>query len=170
MSATGPVTLVDFLRDPEIDEQRLELLDGQIIQGHGRTWHEGEIVVNAGILLHDLGEASISARAVIECADASLVPALSFFRQSPGIGDSYVYQPPNVVVDVRDSNRSDKQLNRMAEIHRQFGVESVWLVDPDREEVRIIEAGSERTLGRDDRLTSDAVPGLDAPVADLFRH
>ena len=53
-------------------------------------------------------------------------------------------------------------------IYRAFGVESVWVVDIERESVDVYEGGVRRTLSGDDELTSPAAPGFRATVSRLF--
>ena len=168
MSTTTRVRLADFLLNPEIDESRLELIDGEVAAKSMPTWDHGEAAGEIFVILRSYGKASVEPRAVIEAAGASPVPDVAFYREGkPGKGE-YMHNPPHVAVEILSPGQSMPFMRRKAALYASFGVESIWIVDLERLQVHVIEGGTERLLVPGQRLTTPAVPGLDVDVSGLF--
>ena len=58
-------SLEEFLADPEIDERRLELIDGEVYEKPMPTWGHGTLALEIGTALREHGFASVEPRAVI---------------------------------------------------------------------------------------------------------
>ncbi len=121
-----------------------------------------------GSLLEPFGEAGVGPRAVIEARNSSPLLDVAYFRSGPPDENDYIRTPPHVVVEVMAEGGDIGVARRRVELVASFGVESAWMVDIDRKELRIIERGEERLLTRGQRVTTPAVPGLDIDVAELF--
>ncbi len=168
MSTTTRVRLPDFLLNPEIDESRLELIDGEVAAKPMPTWEHGEAAFEIAAILRRFGRVAVEPRAVIEAANASPIPDVAFYRDGkPGKGE-YMHNPPHVAVEILSPGQGMPFMRRKAALYTNFGVESVWIVDLERLEVHVIEGGTERTLVPGQRLSTPAVPGLDVEVAALF--
>ena len=168
MSTPTRVRLADFLLNPEIDELRLELVDGEVAAKPMPTWDHGEAAGEILVILRSYGRVSVEPRAVIEAANASPIPDVAFYRDRKQRRDGYMYNPPHVAVEVLSEGQGLPFMRRKAALYTNFGVESVWIVDLERLELHIIEGGMERTLVPGQRLTTPAVPGLDVDVSAFF--
>lgn len=168
MATTTRVRLADFLLNPDIDESRLELIDGEVTEKPMPTWEHGEAAGEIYVILRQFGRASVEPRAVIEAAGASPIADVAFYREGKPPKRDYMRTPPNVVVEVMSPGQSLPFMRRKAELYASFGVESIWIVNLERAELRVIEDGQERLLLAGQRLTTAAVPGLDVDAAALF--
>ena len=168
MSTPTRVRLADFLLNPEIDESRLELIDGEVVAKPMPTWRHGKAAGKIWAILDPLGSASVEPRALIESAGASPIPDVAFYRAGEPVDDEYMHNPPHVAVEVLSPGQGMPLMRRKAALYSSFGVESVWVVDLNRREVHVFELGTERTLAAGQRLTTPAVPGLDVDVSALF--
>ncbi len=168
MATTTRVRLADFLLNPDIDESRLELIDGEVTEKPMPTWDHGSSAGRIFVILEELGFTSIEVRAVIEVAGAAPLPDVAFYREKPTITDGYMRQPPNVAVEILSPGPSMPFMRRKAALYFSFGVESVWMIDQERSEIHLLEDGKERLLRPGDRVTTPSVPGLDVDVLQLL--
>jgi Uma2 family endonuclease len=77
-------------------------------------------------------------------------------------------RPPDIAIEVRSPGQSRPELRAKVELYRDFGVTSIWLIDPERLEIEIFEGGTRRIFGLSDTLTTAVVPGFTLGVHDLF--
>lgn len=170
--ATTPtrVRLHDFLLNPEIDERRLELVDGEVTEKPMPNWGHGKLANRLCSMLDDFGDASVEARAVIEAANASPLPDVAYYRETGPNWEDYMSRPPQVAIEILSPSQTLAFLRRKAALYFSFGVESVWLVDPVNETVYVLEDDTERTLRGDDVIRSSSAPGFECTVAVLFRR
>lgn len=168
--ATTPtrVRLHDFLLNPEIDERRLELIDGAVTEKPLPQWGHGKLAMRLAARLEEFGDASIEPRAVIPAANASPIPDVAFYRSGGPEWDAHMSEPPHVAIEILSPGQAVGYLRRKAALYFSFGVESAWLIDPVQERVIILEGDQERTLRQGDVITSTAVPGFAYPIAELF--
>ena len=101
-------------------------------------------------------------------------PAMSWVSPEVGFGavDAAVLQaPPRWVVEIAGSRPLRDAMADRVRDWLAFGVELVWVVDPDERRVhRITESGAHEA-GNDATLTGDpVVPSLSFSVDDLFRE
>ncbi len=168
MATTTRVRLTEFLLNPDLDESRLELIDGEVTEKPMPNFGHGRVALLIGGILNRFGVASVEARAVIDAAGASLIPDVVFYRDGePGDLD-YMRNPPHVAIEIMSPGQSSDSMRRKAALYFTFGVESVWIVNLARNEIHVLEGGQEQVLTPGQRLTTPAVPGLDVDIADLL--
>jgi Uma2 family endonuclease len=164
--------LEDFLADPEIDERRLELIDGEVHAKPMPTWGHATLAGELYAMLRPYGFAGVEPRAVIGRTAAfdasSLVPDVAFYRDSPPQAEEWMTRPPHVAIEILSPGQARRDLRAKIDLFIAFGVESVWLVDPSSRSVEVYEGGARRILGEDDTLTTDSVPGLAINLRELF--
>jgi Uma2 family endonuclease len=89
--------------------------------------------------------------------------------QVGGHTGGYRRVPPVLAVEVAGREEQEADLREKAAWYLGHGVKVVWLVLPDTREVVVVAAEGERRHGRGDTLPPNpALPGLVAPVAELF--
>jgi len=82
----------------------------------------------------------------------------------------FLRQPPELVVEVMGSDATwDKLEEKVSEYHA-FGVDEVWVIDPNTFSVRVYPKNAKsRLLHESDTLTGGKLlPGFKCKVADLF--
>jgi Uma2 family endonuclease len=172
MAIAARVTLEDFLKDPQIDERRLELIDGEVCEKPMPTFEHGTLAGELYAALRTFGYASVEARAIIPAVQrfdaSSPVPGVSFYRdRRPPPGD-WMRFPPHVSIEIVSPGQSRLELRAKIELYLAFGVESAWIVDPERRAIEVHEAGTRRVFADGETLTTPAVPGLSLDVSALF--
>ena len=90
------------------------------------------------------------------------------------LGDRMVAAAPDIVAEVLSDDRN-RDLIYKRQIYAEAGVLEYWPIDPRNDTVMQLElcdgAYVERAvLGVDDVLTTPLLPGLEIPLADIFRH
>lgn len=164
--------LDDFLALPEIDERRLELIDGEVYEKMSPRWGHGALAIELGAALRSVGFASAEPRAIIPqgsgADESSLLPDVAFYNENPPSPDDWMRRAPDVAIEILSPGQGRRDVRAKVDISLQFGVGAVWVFDIDRESVDVYEGAARRTLGRDDRLASAAVPGFEVHVGELF--
>ena len=158
-----------------------ELVRGHLIVREPPGTYHGEVAANLLILLG----AFVKGRALghvfsqdtgfkIESnPDTVRAPDLAFVNRerSDLIGRrGYSALVPNLVAEVLSpDDRAAEVLEKVAQ-WLDAGVEIVWVVDPDRHEVRVHRGdGTLTVLSRNDRLDGEAVlPGFSCGIAEIF--
>ena len=89
-------------------------------------------------------------------------------------GVVYVEGVPDIVVEIMSNDRS-RDLVRKRQIYAGYGVLEYWIFDLVADTVAQLELSGNQymeraSLGADDTLTTPLLPGLEVPLADIFRH
>ena len=89
-------------------------------------------------------------------------------------GVVYVEGVPDIVVEIMSNDRS-RDLVRKRQIYAGYGVLEYWIFDLEADTVAQLELSGNQymeraSLGADDALTTPLLPGLEVPLADIFRH
>jgi Uma2 family endonuclease len=172
MSTTTRLRLDEFLAMPDIEERRLELIDGEAVEKPMPTWRHARIAGMLITALNQVGTAGAEARAIIPASatvDASApLPDVAFYRSDPPADDEWMTRPPHVAVEILSPGQSRRDLRAKVDAYVAFGVESVWTVDPATRTVDVHEQGERRTIAEDGILESAAAPGFAMPLSELF--
>lgn len=84
---------------------------------------------------------------------------------------------PDLVVEVGSpgTRRRDERLKQ--QLYERFGVSDYWVIDPELESIKVYRAVEGRyvrrhelTLENDDVLTTPLLPGLELPLARIFKN
>jgi Uma2 family endonuclease len=161
------MTLEEFLARPDIDERRLELIDGEVCEKVSPTWGHARLAIRLGSILEDYGFAGAEPRAIIPPNHAPIAD-LAFYRADPPADDSYMTHPPDLMAEVTADFGERERIARKAELYREFGCRSVWIIDFARREVEVYEDGKRTVYGEGDIIRTAVVPELELPVAALF--
>lgn len=172
MVIASRLTVSQFLDVPHVEERRLELIDGEVYPKSETGFDHGSVQLEIGGLLKQYGRASSEARTLIPGSgirrDSAVLPDVVFFRKESVREHGHVTRPPHVAVEILSPGQSLLEMTAKARIYLDFGVESVWLVDPVGRTIEVFEAGERRTLESDDVLSSPSVPGLSLRINALF--
>lgn len=93
MTTATRVSLQEFLARPDIDEARLELIDGEVVEKPMPNWGHGRIAIILGSILMPLGYPSAEPRAIIPGGPSATAarpsrtwPSISKSRRTSGSG------------------------------------------------------------------------------------
>ena len=90
------------------------------------------------------------------------------------VGDRMVEGAPDIAIEILSSDRR-RDLVRKRQLYADAEVPEYWIFDPDGDTATVLELRdgeyAERVvLGTPDTLTSPLLPGLEIPLADIFRN
>jgi Uma2 family endonuclease len=172
MSTQTRLSLGEFLALPDIDERRLELIDGDVYEKMSPRWGQSRLALKLGRLFDDIGYAGVESRAIIppggDLGPSSPVPDVAFYRDDPPGDDEWMTTPPDVAVELLSLGQSRAAMRTKVAAYRAFGVPSIWVVDLERKNVDIYEGGARRTLAGADLIASEHAPGFSISVNELF--
>jgi Uma2 family endonuclease len=174
-AVTTPMTVEEFLRLPEVEGERLELIHGEVIS-MSMSGQPHEIVkknLNKTLVLwlaqSSQGDVFVEAGYRLDEHDA-LIPDLSVLfpgRLTPG-GRGVIRGAPELAVEVVSSETADR-LEEKIELYLEHGSKSVWVVYPKTRTVRIFDIqGGARRFERDEPLVDPLLPGFSVPTAAIF--
>jgi Uma2 family endonuclease len=171
------LTLEEFLAMPDIDERRLELIDGEVFEKMSPTWDHGELTIVLGELLRKAGRAAAEPRAIIppspDRRGSSPLPDLAFYRSGRPGPREWMESPPDLIVEILSPRQSRIEMRAKVDVYRAFGVPVVWVFDLERRAVDIYEhtegeAGRWITVSGDELVTASTVPGFAHAVEALL--
>ncbi len=184
-SSRVKLTYDDFVHFPD-DGKRHELIDGEhYVTPSPNTRHQ---TVSVNLLLcigmwletHPLGRV-YSAPFDVVFSDIDIVEPdllyLSHERARAVLTDKHVKGAPDLVIEIGSpgTRRRDETIKR--HLYERAGVAEYWFVDPEVDTVRVYRRDGDRFAvvrellrETDDVLTTDLLPGLDIPLARIFRE
>jgi len=167
MATASGMTLDQFLAIPSFDEKRLELIDGEVWEKPMPAWDHGRIAIVIGAALN-----SAEPRAMIPATgdfdESTPLPDVAFYRDSPPGKGEWMTRPPHVAIEILSPGQSRREMRTKIALYAAFGVESVWIVDPESELVEVYEGGSRRIVSGDETLASPSVPGFAMNLREIF--
>lgn len=171
---------------PEPDDKlKLELDDGKLyIMPRPRIAHQGALIRLAHYFLiyqDSLDEPSFEVHAdIIVALPAELprlfAPDLSVILRGNDavVSERIIEGAPDIVVEILSSDRN-RDLVRKRQVYAEAGIPEYWIFDERNETVMPLELRDgmyvERTLlTAVDTLSTPLLPGLEIPLAGIFRH
>ena len=182
MVITAPVrklTYADYCRTP--DDERYELLDGELIMVPAPGTGHQRIAIRLGSLLHvfvekrGLGQVFAAPYDVVLSETNVVQPDLLFIanERTHIITPDNVQGPPNLVVEILSPSAANRDRTLKRALYAQYGVPEYWLVDPDARTVTVLRLGAAgftvaARYGAGETLTSPTLPGFTANLDNLF--
>lgn len=176
----GTATASDVARIVDHEDRLCELVDGTLVE-RAPGWAESLLVVD--LIGHLDGPAREGRRGFLVGPKAPVqlrpglvrAPDLAYYlrKNLPGgrlPRDSVAALVPDLVVEIWRPGNTPAEMKRKAGDFRAAGTRLVWLVEPRRRRVRVLEPGGRQAiLGADDTLDGDPVlPGFRLRVGDLL--
>ena len=125
MTTSTRLTLEEFLAMPDIDERRLELIDGEVYEKLSPTWDHGELTIVLGELLRKAGRAAAEPRAIIpptkDRAGSAPLPDLAFYRTARPGAREWMQSPPDLAVEILSPGQSRMEMRGKVDLYRSFG-------------------------------------------------
>jgi Uma2 family endonuclease len=146
---------------PEDDHSRVQCRVGFMLFEHAEILGLGKARATVGVILRRNPDRVVG-------PDAAFIAIRSLpVRTSP---EGYLETIPELVVEVRSKNDTLPELRDKVAEYLAAGAQIAWVVDPRTKTVTVYRPGqdaSELRIG--DVLTAEgAIPGFQAPVAELF--
>ena len=154
------------LMDPPDDDH------GNVVLNISRAladWFQDSPDVTTGYACHEIGLCVASDPDTVYC------PAISFFNTGQQFAESdsnVANSVPALVVDIASANDRRREMRRRTLGYVELGVKVVWVPDPMKKEVQIIQSGrhTEALAGRQTVTAGEILPGFEITVSDVFRQ
>jgi Uma2 family endonuclease len=178
------LTYDDFVQFPD-DGMRHELIDGEHYVTPAPKYRHQIILGNLHLLIaswlegHRIGRVILSPFDVL-MSDFDVVEPdllyLSHERAATVITEKYAQGIPELVVEIASpsTRRRDDGIKR--HLYERVGVAEYWIVDPEVDRIRVYRhdgnsfgAAIESSREHGDVLTTPLLPGLEMPLARIFR-
>ena len=182
------LTVAEFmdldLPDPE-DKRKLELDDGKLyIMPRPRIAHQrtqGRLIQHFFNFLDTFDEIPFDVHPDVIVALPSELPRLFapdltvILRENEAVvSERMIEGAPDIVVEILSSDRG-RDLVRKRQVYAEAGIAEYWIVDELNHTVTPLELSGHEYVERgvltdDDTLTTALLPGLEIPLADIFRE
>lgn len=166
--------LDEFLALPDIDERRLELIDGEIYEKVSPRWGHSRFAIELGIALRPFGFVGAEPRAIIpdspDRGPSAPLPDLAMYREKPPRADEWMTNPPDLAVEFLSLGQSRREMRTKVDMYLAFGMKCVWVFDLERRSVDAYEGGERRTLRGSDQLVATTIPGFADRVDELYER
>jgi Uma2 family endonuclease len=176
------LTYEDYLLIPE-DGKRHEIIDGEHYVSAAPFVRHQRIVLRLALHLgnhvaaHPVGEIFIAPTDVILSPHDIVEPDLLYIsnERSSIVEEKNIQGAPDLVIEIHSgsSRRIDRGAKRRA--YERWGVLEYWMLDPERKEADVCERTAKgllrqrALLSAGDVLTTPLLPGLEIPLAEIFR-
>ena len=173
-------TFEDYRHTPE--DQRFELLDGELIKVPAPNLRHQRIGIRLGALLHafvqqeGLGEVFHAPCDVVLSNTDVVQPDLLFVSDERGhllLGGDSVLGAPDLVVEILSPATAGRDRTLKRALYARHGVEEYWLVDPDARTVTVLGLGADDfevvgTYGEGATMSSPTLSGFSAGLDEFL--
>lgn len=181
------MSLIDFME--QYHDQPFELIRGEHVtlspNVSGHQWVARNLFRRLDQFLRDsiggevLWETPFILQDEPDWVKGSHTPDLCFYAASrwadyvaavPDWKEKPIVLVPDLVVEIVSPNDRYTEINDKVDSYLVDGVQSIWVIDPQRRKVVLYRADSDvqTTLRETSTLTSDLLPGLSIPIRSLF--
>ncbi|HKE85770.1 MAG TPA: Uma2 family endonuclease [Vicinamibacterales bacterium] len=179
------LTYDDFVQFPD-DGKRHELIDGEhYVTPSPRIRHQAilgtlHLMIASWLETHPIGRVFLSPTDVVMSNIDIVVPDLLYLsnaRAAATLTELHVRGVPELLVEIASpgTRRRDDGIKRR--LYERMGVSEYWIVDPEVDRVRVYRRdgetfarGHELSREHGDVLTTQLLPGLEMPLARIFRE
>ena len=176
---TAKLTYEDYCKTS--DDQRWELLNGELIMAPSPSVMHQTVALNLTWLLHGfvkergLGRVFIAPLDVILSEVNVVQPDLLFISNARHhiLTDANIQGAPDLVVEILSPSTASRDWRTKLDLYAEHGVQEYWVVDPDAQRVWVM-ARTESSLvevahyGPSDTLTSPFLQGFTANLSEVF--
>ena len=178
------LTYDDFVLFPD-DGLRHELIDGEHYVTPSPNAQHQQIVLKLGARILEWVEHHGTGRVFIAPFDVVFSHAdvvepdvlyMSSDRATSILKSANVQGPPELVVEVVSPSTRRRDENAKRALYEEAGVSEYWVVDPERESVRVYRRDGtqfalpvELTTNAGDILSTTLLPGFSPSLTDIFR-
>lgn len=173
-------TVRDYRAMPE-DGPRCEVINGELIMAPAPNRYHQQIsrelcrIIYSHLHIHRIGHA-YDAPFDVYLDDFNVVqPDLVFVAKGSSckLIPEGVEGSPDLVVEILSYSTSKRDLRDKKELYCRFGSKEFWVISPETRQVQVYRLQEEADrpsaiLEERDTLTTELMPGLEIPVAELF--
>lgn len=177
MATTTTMSGAAFDQLPYDESRRLELLGGEVIEvGRATARHQRILtLILISVLSYLQREGKGGALPDLEFAlgeDDRLCPDLGILLgehwTSLDENTTPIAIPPDIAVEVISPSERTADSMRKVSVYLRAGVQEVWQVYPDTQEVYVHHRNHADTLHIDDSLARPLLPGWQMPIREIF--
>jgi Uma2 family endonuclease len=175
-TTTAVVTVDEFLKLPETEGERIELIQGEVICMASAGYAHERVKANTNRLLvpwliqNPIGLVFIETAYRLDEHNAPIpdVSMVANDRLLPGM-QGLINGAPDLAIEVVSSETAT-HLQGKIRLYLKHGSKAVWVVYPEHRMIEIYNAnGQMRTLEQDQILEDrDVLPGFSVPVSAIF--
>jgi len=167
--------------DTKETNQRRELAHGMVREAPAPFYSHQRILLHIARLMadhveaHRLGIVAIAPIDVVLDRERALIlqPDVLFVSaERLSIIRNQIWGPPDLVVEIFSPGTENWDKRDKFAWYRQYGVREYWLVDPDREEIVVVDFAAfppvRRAAAGSARIASTVLPALDASAGAVF--
>jgi Uma2 family endonuclease len=184
-AAGTKLTYEDFLLFPD-DGKRHELIDGEHYvtpspnRDHQRIVGRLHLLIGSWLEDHPIGEAFLAPFDVVISNHDVVEPDLLYVstrRADDILTRANLQGVPDLVIEVASPGTRKRDATLKRRLYEQSGAAEYWIVDPELEVIRVYRRDG-NTFGDPEEftrehghvLTTPLLPGLDIPLARVFRE
>ncbi len=173
------LTVEDYMATS--DDERWELLDGELIRLHTPGTLHQMILVKLGCRMSEfidsrgLGKVFAAPTDVVLSNTDVVEPDLLFVftERQDIITHANIQGAPDLIVEILSSGTAERDQGYKRELYARYGVKEYWIVgtDPDAVSVLLLQDNGYEvveTLGAGETLKSPTLSGLSIDVDDIF--
>lgn len=182
------LTVRDYLDIPEDDENRYELIDGELYMAPAPTWEHQESIGNLFSFLREFARANGLGRVVASPIDVYLSeedvfqPDIVFVsaERLDVIHSSGVHGAPDLVIEMLSPSTERRDLTLKRERYEMFGAREYWLADPFAKTITVLRARdgrfeqvgvfAEGMTAEGMTIETSLLPGLRVDVSAVFDY
>ncbi len=177
------LTVQDYLDIPEEDENRYELIDGELYMAPAPTWEHQESIGNLYSALRDFVRANELGRVVASPIDVFLSnedvfqPDIVFvsIERLNIIHSSGVHGAPDLVIEMLSPSTEQRDLTIKRERYAMFDVKEYWLANPITKTITVLRlrGGAFEHIGvftEGMTLETPLLPGLQVDISAVFDY
>jgi len=177
------LTVQDYLDIPEEDENRYELIDGELYMAPAPTWEHQESIGNLYSALRDFVRANELGRVVASPIDVFLSnedvfqPDIVFvsIERLNIIHSSGVHGAPDLVIEMLSPSTEHRDLTIKRERYAMFDVKEYWLANPIAKTITVLrlQNGTFEQMGvfaEGTAVETPLLPGLQVDISAVFDY
>lgn len=177
------LTVQDYLAIPEDDENRYELIDGELYMAPAPTWEHQESIGNLYSALRDFVRANGLGRVVASPIDVYLSdedvfqPDIVFVSTDrlDIIHSSGVHGAPDLVIEMLSPSTEQRDLTIKRERYEMLDVKEYWLANPVAKTISVLRLrdGAFEHIGvftEGMTVETPLLPGLRVDVSSVFDY
>jgi Uma2 family endonuclease len=179
MATTSALLTVDeFLKLPDIEEQRVELIHGEVIEMAGSGLVHELVKANLNRILTVWLDRHAGGLVFVETSyrvdeDDSLIPDLSVLsneRIPVPVTNDLPHGAPDLAVEIVSSETAAR-LRTKIDLYLKHGSKAVWAVYPAQRMLEVHSANGQITKVEQEQILEehDALPGFSTPVSAIFK-
>jgi Uma2 family endonuclease len=179
MPVHATMTAEQFDALPEEEGRKWELLDAELIEVSSATPKHNRIMGRLYKVLDTFAEQRKLGAVLMETdlavrANTRLRPDLGFFSaetwRTVDLEVVPVPQAPDIAIEIISPSETATTINRKVEAYLKWGVQEVWLIDPEIKTLFVHTLAGAQRLSEGAFLPSEFVPGWRLQIADLFEN